>query len=631
MATIVTVHGTFAHEQSDSSSGGPGPGERQWWQEGSAFEQDMRDLLAAAPGVGSGRLEVTRFEWSGDNSELVRREAGRKLLAELESLEAAGEPYCVVGHSHGGSVMGWAMLESAARARPLGGLKRWITVGTPFVSLRKEPLLFQRLDLLRKVVFVASLMLMMMFIVYILAESISSGRMLFGSTFPGVLAVTGTMMSLPILFFYVVLRYLDGRSLLHHRASVRERARKLFGPRWLSLTHTDDEAVQGLAFLPGAKLYFFDKAFAVQAITMLSVVALPLLYLLVLTSPGAMVGLGGWLKQNVYDISAHAGAEKALREAASRLRESRASGPRDEAARRAVWQDYRQARQQLEARYPKLREAERGLRFRQRFFEKDGQPCEGGQLCGGGRDLRINSGLLLHLVTDELSWAIGGEGLDGRENWLLRLLIPAVLVPVIFGLVALLLMLAIRTLARLLSHATSVALNRITNDEVKRAAFGNDTEGEIALGAVDRPGWVERSPPRLPESLGELVTAYSNGIASQSLAKFRRAIGQLASVEPKHTADSAITTYFTWKELVHASYFDVPEFRKLVAQAIARADGFAPTVRFKVDPDYPRTAQWLAQIEGVGGSMSTPAAMSPTTEDKGAVAAVVASTVKQQP
>jgi hypothetical protein len=155
MATIVTVHGTFAHSQGESPADAPTSLESlSWWQAGSAFDHDMRELLDASPADGSGKIEVTRFEWDGLNSELSRRKAGIRLFQELKALEAKGEPYCVVGHSHGGSVVSWALLESAARKYPLPGLKRWITIGTPFVSMQKERLLFQRLDLMRKVIFV---------------------------------------------------------------------------------------------------------------------------------------------------------------------------------------------------------------------------------------------------------------------------------------------------------------------------------------------------------------------------------------------------------------------------------------------------------------------------------------------
>lgn len=664
MATVIAVHGTYAHAAGETgTSPSTNAADLQWWQPGSSFEQEMRDLVDATPGMGSGKLEVIRFVWNGENSEVARREAGSRLLQEMQRLEAGHEPYCVVGHSHGGSLIGWALLEAAARKQRLDGLKRWITVGTPFVSLQRERLLFQRLDLMRKVIFVASLMLLLMFLVDVLAQ-------LFGAptTSDSVAwlkrrgpewALSAALMSLPIIFFYFTLKWLDARSLLHYRRRVQARARQFFGGRWLSLTHTDDEAVQGLAFLPGAKLHFIDKQFAVAAITTLSVFALPLIYIFVLNSPRAMVSIADLIKTHLYS-SNQPEAEKELREVlrardswykqfrmARRVRDT--EGPSinqvglspgstysrtlTEAERRALRTRYLKMRQAIENKYGDLGQIERAVLFKRRFFEtRDGGVCDGGGFCGAGHDVRANSRLLLFLVTNEVtSTVVGGRSklFDRRSIW--AMLIPALLVPVAFGLFALLLMLVIRWMANVISHLASKLLNDLTNAEVKRAAFGNDTEGEIAIGAVDRPPWIERSPARLPTPIGDLVTAYSNGIASHSLAKFRRAIGQLASQEPKHTADSAITTYFTWKELVHASYFDVPEFRKLVARAIASTEGFAPSGRFQADPDFPRTNEWLRDIEAAPGSTGKPGAKPPTKDDAEAVSAVVASTVKAEP
>jgi hypothetical protein len=300
--------------------------------------------------------------------------------------------------------------------------------------------------------------------------------------------------------------------------------------------------------------------------------------------------------------------------------------------RKAAWQQYRDKRQQLEVQYPNLDAIERGIRFKRRFFQPKGQPCDGGTLCGGGRDVATNSGLLLHVVTDELSWALGAADFqDRRKRWFWSLFVPAIIVPAILGVIALLLMVVIQAFATFISAVASKFLNSITNAEVKRAAYGNDTEGEIAIGAVDRPMWLEKSLPRLPSTLADLITDYSNAAASRSIAKFRRAIGQIRFAVPPHTADTAISTYFTWKELVHASYFDVPEFRKLIAQAISRAEGFAPTERFKVDPDFERTAKWLDEIANAPGTADEPADREPGPKDSKAVAAVVGSTVNVSP
>ena len=634
MGTVIGVHGTFAHGGGVQST----PPETQWWEPGSVYEAELRALVCGD----SGTLDVERFQWSGDNSELGRRKAGRDLLKRMRALEEKQEPYVLVGHSHGGSVISAALLASAARKDPLPHLKRWITIGTPFVKLQKERFLFTRLGLINKVLFIASMMLLVMFLINLAASFMSGQPMLFGRTFPGILVVTGVMMGLPTVLFYLWFYVYDSVTLLNYRSNALKRARDYFGPRWLSLAHPDDEAIQGLAFLPEAKLSFFDKNFAVSAITIASVAAVPILYLTLLTSPAAMVRIADWLDTKIYDGRASPEAIAAVRDLQVQLQAARdafarqRSGNRDAAPqtedRRKIWREYRAIRQEAEARIPDLRSAERTLRFRQRFFERDGKPCEGGKLCGGGDDLRYNSGLLLHVVTDELSWSIGAaDQTDWRRNVIWSLVMPAVLVPVIFGLLSLAVMFMIQFIATQISHLLSLALNRITNAEVKRAAFGNDTEGEVAVGGLDRPIWLDRSRPRLPSTLSEIVTAYSNGMAIRSLAKFRRTLGQLALAEPTHTANSAVTTYFTWKELVHAAYFDVPEFRKLVMLAVSRTEGFTATAKLEADSDTARIAQWLAELETAPGTTATPEAGAPGVKDAAAVSAAIASTVKAEP
>jgi hypothetical protein len=520
MATIVAVHGTFAHsEQPLALATADVP--PQWWQHGSGFERDMKMLVESADGP----VEIRPFKWSGDNSELGRRAAGADLLHALRDLESRGEPYCVVGHSHGGSVIASALLEAARRKEPLAGLRRWITIGTPFVALRKERWLFTRLDLWPRTLFVASLMLLVMFGVYIATEMASGMPMLFGATFPGVLAITGLMMSLPAVAAYVVLSFLDSRKLLLYRKAVTDRAKTVFGPRWLSLAHTDDEAIQGLGYLPAAKLKFFDKAFAVHTLTIVSVAAVPLLYLAILFSPPLMVGIADWLRNDIYGARTTPEATEAVSILRRDLLAARRAAGQGEQARsreqrRADFQVYREKRRVLEARYPDFAAAERAVRFEQRFFKRGERPC--GSLCGGGREIRTNAGLLLHVVTDELSWSLGATEIgDWRTRWIWSMALPALLVPVIFGLLALVLMVAFRLAGMAISAVISSGLNALTNAEVKRAAYGNDTEGEIAVGVLDRPTWLDRAHPRLPMALADLVTSLNQPKPSSPSAERR--------------------------------------------------------------------------------------------------------------
>jgi hypothetical protein len=137
-------------------------------------------------------------------------------------------------------------LLSSAAASDAGKPQTLVTVGTPFVNFKKELWLLTRLSLIRKVIFVASMMLLLMFLVYQLSTSLSGERMLFGGAFPRILVVTAVMTSLPAIFFYLVLRFLDNRSLLLYHRRITRRAREKFGARWLSLAHPDDEAIQYL-------------------------------------------------------------------------------------------------------------------------------------------------------------------------------------------------------------------------------------------------------------------------------------------------------------------------------------------------------------------------------------------------
>src|SRR5690606_20586991 len=103
-------------------------------------------------------------------------------------------------------------------------------------------------------------------------------------------------------FFYGVFRYLDGRELLGYGRGAVERAREHYADKWLPLCHKDDEAVQGLRYLPKVQLHFFEKDFATSTLTKASVVALPLLYLFVVTSPNIMLSISDFLQHRVYDV-----------------------------------------------------------------------------------------------------------------------------------------------------------------------------------------------------------------------------------------------------------------------------------------------------------------------------------------
>ncbi|MEL7544698.1 MAG: alpha/beta hydrolase, partial [Pseudomonadota bacterium] len=159
MARIISVHGTFAQWEIDPASALEGEPAPQWWEANSDFRKDVATFVEAS----DGELAFEALEWTSENSVQDRREAARRLYARMMELEGDGDPYCVVGHSHGGTIIASALMQAASKKQSLPGLRRWISVGTPFLDMKPEKFLFSRLPLVLKAAFVASMMLFVMF------------------------------------------------------------------------------------------------------------------------------------------------------------------------------------------------------------------------------------------------------------------------------------------------------------------------------------------------------------------------------------------------------------------------------------------------------------------------------------
>ncbi len=642
MATIIRVHGTFAHMDEGPRPDGTVPDLHYWWHKNSAFERKMIESLQAASPQGASNagsteaVKIESFIWNGFNSERDRRDAAARLLARMMELEGQNEAYCVIGHSHGGSVVSIALLMAASRRLPLVGLKQWITVGTPFIGMRRISRLIDRLNLVQRVVLVASMMLLMMFLFYL------AGQVLDGT--PGVVLpnegpgadtsaqavakrtlLAALLTSLPALFFTIVFRLIDRQTLFFYRKKTIERARRSFGPRWQSFCHPNDEAVLGLAAVAKAKIQFFDPGFAAQRLTMVAVFVLPVAYLVLLGTPALMLATANILKSQVYQVDKYADVEKAFDLERQEVRGAAraaipANTPSDVATVGVGWTDVRKMREELKRRYPNYVAIERALRFNREFFFEKGQPCAGGQLCGGGRNFGINSKLIYHAMTDDVTSAfINDDTRFGIYNGYVRAAIPLVLVPVVSVLLALLAMVIIGWLAQLLSSLLASVLNRTTLSELKRELYGNDTGTEIAVGAEPRPPWMDTGRPFLPPVLADKLTGYANAAAFNSLAKFRNALSIVAMSTGRPPSSGVVSDFLSWKELIHSAYLDYAEFQALVAGSIARLDGFQATPAFRAGADYAEANAWLDTLQaGFGSVPGAPDARVQTTAKAGA-------------
>jgi hypothetical protein len=143
--TVITVHGTNDSAASDEGA--------QWWQTGSAF---ATKLQAHATAEGGG-VAIAPFHWDGANSDVSRRKAAARLRSTLRAALKKYDRAAVIGHSHGGNVIAIALEDPAlARAQASGKLKV-ISVGTPFLPVRRRLIADLNSIVVRGVVAISSL------------------------------------------------------------------------------------------------------------------------------------------------------------------------------------------------------------------------------------------------------------------------------------------------------------------------------------------------------------------------------------------------------------------------------------------------------------------------------------------
>lgn len=225
---VICVHGTGASDDRDS-----GP---HWWQGGSAFERAFRTAIPSSV------ILDRPFHWSGKNSERERRLAGTRLLHRLRALDAEGASYHLVGHSHGGSVIWHALVQSCGKA-PLVGLRSWSTVGTPFLEFRPSRF--------NAIAFASALVSTILTVVVLVRLSLylqmdggawlrqwswllpASLLLILILSVGAILVATATPIA--ALFRWRRLQSLQRTAAAQHRNS------------WLGLWHSSDESISGLA------------------------------------------------------------------------------------------------------------------------------------------------------------------------------------------------------------------------------------------------------------------------------------------------------------------------------------------------------------------------------------------------
>jgi hypothetical protein len=232
---VLLIHGTAAADPDDRGT--------KWWQCESAFWTDLNRQLA--PDAACGSPDGGVFHWSGLNSEGARRQAGRALYQWLRKLDDEGREVHLVAHSHGGSVIWHALLESLAAKHPLAGLRSWITVGTPFLRFRSDRHAWWMILPLVAAAFVA-------------VATIDRAQLLI-QTWTAMFRENLGRSAVSLVGLWSLIAIAIGVSLVRlvrtafahlrqrRRDALAEAAWREYGDRWCGLSSSEDEAINGLA------------------------------------------------------------------------------------------------------------------------------------------------------------------------------------------------------------------------------------------------------------------------------------------------------------------------------------------------------------------------------------------------
>lgn len=246
---FILVHGT--------GDGQASQGEPKWWEDQSLFVAGLEQIMQSGD-------RLVPFRWTGANDEKARRRAARFLIKLINNETADGERAVLIGHSHGGSVIDFAMSIMSDRERETVSL--WSTIGTPFLHMTPRFLPWQRLSTLQT-----------LSIVMVIATIFSVAALLFMNKQNGLMVeerlllvlLPFAVVGLAVPSLHLVISFLLERRLR------RARQRKgLVNPTpWIGIAARYDEAINGLKQLRHFRSQIFSSEITSGLVHTLSVLA----------------------------------------------------------------------------------------------------------------------------------------------------------------------------------------------------------------------------------------------------------------------------------------------------------------------------------------------------------------------
>ncbi|KMW58085.1 hypothetical protein AIOL_003055 [Candidatus Rhodobacter oscarellae] len=159
-------------------------------------------------------------------------------------------------------------------------------------------------------------------------------------------------------------------------------------------------------------------------------------------------------------------------------------------------------------------------------------------------------------------------------------LVALIVIAVIVFLIVWLISWVLKKLLGALGYPLAGWINRIVWRSVRERSWGDDIGPEEVSGVSANPPDFKREFAPLPEVVAAPLRGHSDRNAISTLNKVRRILGMAQGEKVSPDLRGELNDSLQWDELIHTSYFDVPEFVDLVALGLSRAglgalrDGF---------------------------------------------------------
>jgi hypothetical protein len=110
---------------------------------------------------------------------------------------------------------------------------------------------------------------------------------------------------------------------------------------------------------------------------------------------------------------------------------------------------------------------------------------------------------------------------------------------------------------------------------VREQAWGSDRRGEFVGQIGTHPPQFDEQFAPLPDAIADRLSQNTEKSAILTLHKVGELLGMLPNQREAVDIWAQLSEHLTWRELIHTTYFDLPEFVNLTAYGLHRA-GLAP-------------------------------------------------------